>query len=83
LELLLGKNLILTPGIYQLNEPIVVVRPDTVVLGLGMPTLVPQRGNISMVVLNVPGVETVRCNLRRRSSQFPGSPAGRSNSGDW
>jgi hypothetical protein len=57
LELLLGKNLILTPGIYQLNEPIVVVRPDTVVLGLGMPTLVPQRGNISMVVLNVPGVK--------------------------
>jgi hypothetical protein len=57
LELLLGKNLILTPGIYQLDEPIVVVRPATVVLGLGMPTLVPQRGNLSMVLLNVPGVK--------------------------
>ena len=57
LALLLGKNLILTPGIYQLDQPIVVVRPDTVVLGLGMPTLVPQRGNISMVILNVPGVK--------------------------
>jgi hypothetical protein len=57
LELALGKNLILTPGIYQLNEPIVIVRPDTVVLGLGMPTLVPQRGNVSMVILNVPGVK--------------------------
>jgi hypothetical protein len=57
LELALGKNLILTPGIYQLDEPIVVVRPDTVVLGLGMPTLVPQRGNVSMVILNVPGVK--------------------------
>jgi hypothetical protein len=57
LELALGKNLILTPGIYQLNAPIVVLRPDTVVLGLGMPTLVPQRGNVSMVILNVPGVK--------------------------
>ena len=57
LALALGKNLILTPGIYDLNEPITVIRPDTVVLGLGMPTLVPQRGNVSMVVLNVPGVK--------------------------
>jgi hypothetical protein len=57
LELALGKNLILTPGIYQLNAPIVVIRPDTVILGLGMPTLVPQRGNVSMVILNVPGVK--------------------------
>jgi hypothetical protein len=57
LELALGKNLILTPGIYQLNAPIVVIRPDTVILGLGMPTLVPQAGNASMVILNVPGVK--------------------------
>ena len=57
LELALGKNLILTPGIYQLDAPIVVIRPDTVVLGLGMPTLVPQFGNVSMVILNVPGVK--------------------------
>jgi len=57
LALALGKNLILTPGIYQLNAPIVVLRPDTVVLGLGMPTLVPQHGNASMVILNVPGVK--------------------------
>ncbi|HYZ71889.1 MAG TPA: coagulation factor 5/8 type domain-containing protein, partial [Chthoniobacterales bacterium] len=57
LQLALGKNLILTPGIYQLNAPIVVIRPDTVILGLGMPTLVPQWGNASMVILNVPGVK--------------------------
>jgi hypothetical protein len=57
LALLLGKNLILTPGIYSLAEPIFVIRPDTVVLGLGFPTLVPQRGNASMIVANVPGVK--------------------------
>ena len=55
--LLLGKDLILTPGVYSLNQPIVVTRPDTVVLGLGFPTLVPARGNVSMLVASVPGVK--------------------------
>ena len=55
--LLLGKNLILTPGVYSLNHPIVVTRPDTVVLGLGFPTLVPAHGNVSMLVASVPGVK--------------------------
>jgi hypothetical protein len=57
LALALGKNLILTPGIYSLAEPILVLWPDTVVLGLGFPTLVPQGGNASMIVANVPGVK--------------------------
>jgi hypothetical protein len=48
-----GKNLILTPGVYDLNRTIFVTRPDTVVLGLGFPTLVPQNGIIPMIV--VPG----------------------------
>jgi hypothetical protein len=52
--LALGKNLILTPGVYQLNQPIVVSRPGTVVLGLG---LVPQHGNAAMIVLPNRGVK--------------------------
>src|SRR6202044_2584811 len=55
--LALGKDLILTPGVYDLAAPIVVSRPDTVVLGLGFPTLVPQHGTAAMQVLNVPGVK--------------------------
>ncbi|MBO0815347.1 MAG: adenylyl cyclase [Actinobacteria bacterium] len=55
--LVLGKNLILTPGVYHLAHPIVVTRPDTVVLGLGFPTLVPAHGNVSMLVASVPGVK--------------------------
>jgi hypothetical protein len=55
--LVLGKDLILTPGVYSLNHPIVVTRPDTVVLGLGFPTLVPAHGNVSMLVAGVPGVK--------------------------
>jgi hypothetical protein len=55
--LLLGKNLILTPGIYHLAAPILVVRPDTVVLGLGFPTLVPDHGNVAIQTANVPGIK--------------------------
>jgi len=48
--LALGKDLILTPGVYDLDQPILVSRPDTVVMGLGFATLVPQHGNAAMIV---------------------------------
>ncbi len=52
-----GQNLIFTPGIYQLDKTIKVKRPDTVVLGLGLPTLVPNNGIVAMTVANVKGVK--------------------------
>jgi len=55
-QLLLGKNLILTPGIYNLDLPLLVTRPDTVVLGIGFPTLIPENGIVSMIVLPSRGV---------------------------
>ena len=51
-----GKNLLLTPGIYDLQETIVVSRPDTVVLGLGQPTLIPQNGQPALASLDGRGV---------------------------
>ena len=54
---LVGKDLILTPGVYNLDQPIVVSRPDTVVLGLGFATLVPQHGNAAMIVAPNDGVK--------------------------
>jgi hypothetical protein len=57
IALALGQNLILTPGVYDLDQPIVVSRPDTVILGLGFATLVPQHGNAAMVVLPNDGVK--------------------------
>jgi hypothetical protein len=57
IALALGFNLILTPGIYHLDHTLVVSRPDTVVLGLGFPTLVPDNGVIAMSVADVPGVK--------------------------
>jgi hypothetical protein len=52
-----GQNLILTPGIYNLNKSLDVKREDTVVLGLGLPTLVPQNGSAAMTVADVAGVK--------------------------
>jgi hypothetical protein len=57
LALALGKNLVLTPGVYNLNQPIVVSRPDTVVLGQGFATLVPQKGNAALVIASNVGVK--------------------------
>jgi len=57
LALAYGKNLILTPGVYDLDLPIVVSHPDTVILGLGFATLVPQHGSAAMVVLPNNGVK--------------------------
>ena len=52
-----GKDLILTPGVYNLSQPIVVSRPGTVVLGLGLATLVPQHGNAALVATPNRGVK--------------------------
>ncbi len=52
-----GKNLILTPGVYNLDQTLWVKRPDTVVLGLGYPTLVPQNGIVTMKVASVKGLD--------------------------
>ena len=54
--LLFGKDLILTPGVYNLKSSINVLYPDTVVLGLGLATLVPQTGREAITVTDVDGV---------------------------
>ncbi|MFI9824316.1 coagulation factor 5/8 type domain-containing protein [Streptomyces sp. NPDC052013] len=51
-----GLNLLLTPGIYPVDQPVTVNRPDTVVLGLGYATLVPQGGVTALKVADVDGV---------------------------
>ncbi|MET7996579.1 RICIN domain-containing protein [Amycolatopsis sp. NPDC005232] len=52
-----GKNLLITPGVYHLNQTLHVTRPDTVVLGLGIATLVPDNGVTAMNVDDVNGVK--------------------------
>ena len=51
-----GQDLLLTPGTYDLTEPIRVVKPDSVVFGLGFATLHPTQGTAAMTVADVDGV---------------------------
>lgn len=52
----LGLNILLTPGIYDLSEPIVVNNPNTVVLGIGFATLRPISGTAALVTADVDGI---------------------------
>jgi hypothetical protein len=52
-----GKNLLVTPGVYDIAQSIAVKRAQTVVLGLGMATLTAQDGAIPMTVADVQGVD--------------------------
>jgi len=56
-ELARGKHLLLTPGVYDVDRSISVKRSDTVVLGLGVPTLTAVGGAVPMRVADVTGVD--------------------------
>jgi hypothetical protein len=51
-----GCNLFFTPGVYNINQTINVTNPNTVVLGIGFPTLIPVGGVNTMQVADVDGV---------------------------
>ncbi|HSC92958.1 MAG TPA: coagulation factor 5/8 type domain-containing protein [Gaiellaceae bacterium] len=55
-QLARGMNLLLTPGVYDVDKSISVRRPDTVVLGLGHATLTAVDGAVPLTVADVPGV---------------------------
>ncbi|MFF1883042.1 adenylyl cyclase [Pseudarthrobacter sp. NPDC058196] len=56
-QLARGKNLLLTPGVYDVDRSIEVKRAGTVVLGLGMATLSAVNGSVPLTVADVPGVD--------------------------
>ena len=51
-----GQDLLFTPGVYQINGTIDVTNPDTVVLGLGLATLVSNGGNTILQTADVNGI---------------------------
>ncbi|MBU2665098.1 adenylyl cyclase [Actinoplanes bogorensis] len=55
-QLLLGKNLLFTPGVYNIDQTIHVLRPNQVVLGIGHATLTAVNGVTPIKVAGVPGV---------------------------
>ncbi|MFG2854576.1 RICIN domain-containing protein [Streptomyces mirabilis] len=52
-----GKNLLVTPGVYHLNQTINITRPDTVVLGMGLATFVPDGGITAVTTADVDGIQ--------------------------
>ena len=52
-----GRHLLLTPGIYHLENSIRVTKPGTVVLGLGYPTLQADKGTPALTIADVDGVK--------------------------
>ena len=52
-----GKDLLFTPGAYNIDQTIKVKHADTIVLGLGMPTLEAENGVVPMTVADQPGIE--------------------------
>jgi hypothetical protein len=51
-----GRHVLFTPGMYDIGSTLRVRRADTVVLGIGMPTLTAQRGATPLAIDAVPGV---------------------------
>ena len=52
-----GKHILFTPGIYEIDETLTVTKPNTVILGLGLPTLIPQNGVIAVSTNDTPGIK--------------------------
>ncbi|WP_406141305.1 discoidin domain-containing protein [Streptomyces anulatus] len=52
-----GLNLLFTPGVYHIDQTINVNRANTVVLGLGLATIIPDNGVTAIKVGDVSGVK--------------------------
>ncbi|MFC9034357.1 coagulation factor 5/8 type domain-containing protein [Streptomyces arboris] len=52
-----GLHLLFTPGVYHVDETITIDRPDTVALGIGLATIIPDNGVTAIKVGDVSGVK--------------------------
>ncbi len=52
-----GRNVIFTPGVYHLEASINITRPDTIALGIGYPTFIPDKGTAAITISDVSGVK--------------------------
>lgn len=51
-----GKNLLFTPGVYKLSDTLHITRPDSILFGLGVPSLIAMSGKPVITVADVDGV---------------------------
>ena len=66
-----GRNLIFTPGVYDVGRSIEVKRADTVVLGLGLATLTAVDGAVPIRVADVKGVDIAGLTIDAGSANSP------------
>ena len=52
-----GKHILFTPGIYPIDDTLRISKADTILLGLGVPSLVPASGRPAISVADVDGVK--------------------------
>src|SRR5205807_8821325 len=52
-----GKHILFTPGVYSLDDTLRVTRADTILLGLGVPSLIPTKGVPILSAADVGGVK--------------------------
>lgn len=55
-QLAAGKNIYFTPGIYHAEETIQVTKADTIILGSGLATIIPDNEDAAMRIADVDGV---------------------------
>ncbi|WP_062209288.1 hypothetical protein [Demequina oxidasica] len=70
-ELARGKNLMLTPGVYDIGSSINVKRKNTVVLGMGHATLTAVNGATPLKVSDVPGVVIAGVSIDAGAKESP------------
>lgn len=58
-QLAAGKNILFTPGMYELSEPIRISRPNSIVMGIGWATLIPGANcrESAIIIDDVDGVD--------------------------
>ena len=54
-----GKHLFFTPGIYRLKRALEVKSENTMLFGLGLPTLIPMQGDAAIRTADVGGIQLV------------------------
>jgi hypothetical protein len=85
-ELARGKDLLLTPGVYDVDRTIAVNRAHALVLGLGLATLTAQDGVVPMRVADVPGVIVAGLTFDAGATESPNllevGPANRAHKSD-
>jgi hypothetical protein len=66
-----GKHLLFTPGFYSLDDTLKVTKPNTIILGLGVPSLVQTTGRSVIAVADVDGVTIAGLTLEAGAVNSP------------